>query len=62
MSGDHQSKRSKLKKKKNSRNRNDGFMETVNAFKTHIPNGSYYICIVGNRCLYKSSVFRFSSQ
>ena len=51
MSGNHQSKRSKLKKKKNSRNRN-GFMETVNAFKTHIPNGSYYICIVGNRSLY----------
>ena len=61
MSGNQRRIRSELKKKKrnvkNSRNRNDGFRERFNAFKTHIPKGSYYICIVSNRCLYKRSVF-----
>ena len=44
---------------KNSHNRNDGFMERVNAFKTQIQECLYYICIVYIRCLYRRSVSRF---
>ena len=44
---------------KNSRTRNDGFIERLNAFKTQIQESPHYICIVCNRCLYRRSVSRF---
>ena len=44
---------------KKSFNRNDGFMERVNAFKIQIQEGSDNICIACNRCLHRMSVSRF---
>ena len=44
---------------KNISNRNDGFMERVNAAKAHIQGGPFYNYIACNRYLYRRSVCRF---
>ena len=54
----HKIKIEKSRNMKNSCNRNDGFMERINAFKTQIKEGSYYIGIVYNKYLYRKSVSR----